>query len=64
MRRPRGSARCPAPSLPAVLLGRGAVHATEQGLQNPADEDVRRFGAEPATPGSVEHTLDRVRHRN
>ncbi|PWI09954.1 hypothetical protein DIZ27_12680 [Streptomyces sp. NWU339] len=47
-----------------LSVGRGAVHTTEQGLQSPADEDVKRFEAEPAIPGSVEHTLDRVRHRN
>lgn len=47
-----------------LSFGRGTVHATEQGLQNPVDEDVRRFEAEPAAPGSVEHTLDRVGHRN
>lgn len=47
-----------------LSFGRGAVHATEQGLQNPVDEDVRRFEAGPAAPGSVEHTLDRVGHPN
>lgn len=47
-----------------LSFGRGAVHATEQGLQNPVDEDVRRFEVEPAAPGSVEHTLDRVGHPN
>ncbi len=30
----------------AVSFGRGAVHATEEGLQNPADADVRRFEVE------------------
>ncbi|MEU5224860.1 erythromycin esterase family protein [Streptomyces toyocaensis] len=45
-----------------LSFGRGVVHATEQGLQNPVDEDVRRFEVEPAAPGSVEHTLDRVSH--
>ncbi|MGB9993868.1 erythromycin esterase family protein [Streptomyces pseudogriseolus] len=47
----------------AVAFGRGAVHATEEGLQNPADADVRRFEVEPAAPGFVEHTLDQVSHR-
>ncbi len=47
----------------AVSFGRGAVHATEEGLQNPADADVRRFEVEPAAPGFVEHTLDQVSHR-
>ncbi|GCB51561.1 erythromycin esterase family protein [Streptomyces sp. NL15-2K] len=47
-----------------LSFDRGAVHATEQGLQNPVDEDVKRFEVEPAAPGSVEHTLDRVSHRN
>ncbi|MGW4759708.1 erythromycin esterase family protein [Streptomyces chartreusis] len=47
-----------------LSFDRGAVHATEQGLQNPVDEDVRRFEVEPAAPGSVEYTLDRVSHRN
>ncbi|MFI5572486.1 erythromycin esterase family protein [Streptomyces sp. NPDC051740] len=47
-----------------LSFDRGAVHATEQGLQNPADQDVRRFDVEPAAPGSAEHVLDRVSHPN
>ncbi|MFE7814297.1 erythromycin esterase family protein [Streptomyces sp. NPDC057433] len=47
-----------------LSFDRGAVHATGQGLQNPVDEDVKRFEAEPGAAGSVEHTLDRVSHRN
>ncbi|GAA3502711.1 hypothetical protein GCM10019016_098200 [Streptomyces prasinosporus] len=47
-----------------LSFDRGAVHATGQGLQNPTDDDVRRFEVEPAAAGSVEHTLDRVSHRN
>lgn len=47
-----------------LSFDRGAVHATEQGLQNPVDADVKRFEVEPAAPGSVEHTLDRVSHRD
>ncbi|MFF5155555.1 erythromycin esterase family protein [Streptomyces sp. NPDC000348] len=47
-----------------LSFDRGAVHATAQGLQNPADDDVQRFEVEPAAPGSVEHTLDRVSHRD
>ncbi|MCT7351743.1 erythromycin esterase family protein [Streptomyces sp. 15-116A] len=47
-----------------LSFDRGAVHATEQGLQNPVDADVRRYEVAPAAPGSVEHTLDRVRHRD
>ncbi|MFE2277998.1 erythromycin esterase family protein [Streptomyces sp. NPDC059454] len=47
-----------------LSFDRGAVHATAQGLQNPADDDVRRFAVEPAAPGSAEHVLDRVSHRN
>ncbi|GAA1426783.1 hypothetical protein GCM10009601_36570 [Streptomyces thermospinosisporus] len=46
----------------ALSFDRGAVHATERNLQNPADEDVRRFEVEPAAPGTVEHMLDRVSH--
>ncbi|MFJ8545125.1 erythromycin esterase family protein [Streptomyces sp. NPDC093586] len=48
----------------ALSFGRGAVHATGQGLQNPVDEDVERFEVEPAAVGSVEHTLDRVSRRD
>ncbi|GHH95682.1 erythromycin esterase family protein [Streptomyces capillispiralis] len=48
----------------ALSFGFGAVHATEQGLQNPVDEDVRRYTVEPPAPGSVEHTLDQVSHPN
>ncbi|CAL9330040.1 hypothetical protein SUDANB145_00047 [Streptomyces sp. enrichment culture] len=47
-----------------LSFGRGAVHATEKGLQNPTDDDVRRFEVAPPPPGSVEHTLDRVSHRS
>lgn len=47
-----------------LSFDRGAVHATEQGLQNPADQDVGRFDVEPAVPGSAEHVLDRVSHRD
>ncbi|MDT0397387.1 MULTISPECIES: erythromycin esterase family protein [Streptomyces] len=47
-----------------LSFGRGAVHATEQGLQNPSDDDVRRFEVDSPAPGSVEHTLDRVSHPN
>ncbi|MGC0377075.1 erythromycin esterase family protein [Streptomyces sp. SAI-229] len=47
-----------------LSFDRGAVHATAQGLQNPADQDVGRFEVEPAAPGSAEHVLDRVSHRN
>ncbi|WP_320775847.1 erythromycin esterase family protein [Streptomyces sp. CRN 30] len=47
-----------------LSFDRGAVHATAQGLQNPVDDDVQRFEVEPAAAGSVEHTLDRVRHRD
>ncbi|KAF3469450.1 erythromycin esterase family protein [Streptomyces sp. Tu 3180] len=47
-----------------LSFGRGAVRATGRGLQNPADEDVRRFAVESAAPGSVEHVLDRVSHGN
>ncbi|MEU0440575.1 erythromycin esterase family protein [Streptomyces sp. NPDC006186] len=48
----------------ALSFDRGAVHATQADLQNPRDEDVRRFEVEPAAPGTVEHTLDRVGHTN
>ncbi|MFF6812148.1 erythromycin esterase family protein [Streptomyces sp. NPDC012403] len=47
-----------------LSFDRGAVHATAQGLQNPADQDVGRFEVEPAAPGSAEYVLDRVGHRN
>ncbi|MFD5776630.1 erythromycin esterase family protein [Streptomyces fungicidicus] len=47
-----------------LSFGRGAVRATAQGLQNPADGDVRRFEVEPPEPGSVEHLLDRVGHQS
>ncbi|MFH8974309.1 erythromycin esterase family protein [Streptomyces sp. NPDC017890] len=47
-----------------LSFDRGAVHATAQGLQNPADQDVGRVEVEPAAPGSAEHVLDRVGHRN
>ncbi|MFD7704821.1 erythromycin esterase family protein [Streptomyces caelestis] len=47
-----------------LSFDRGAVHATEQGLQNPTDQDVRRFEVEPSIPGSAEHVLDRVSHPN
>ncbi|MFI0501395.1 erythromycin esterase family protein [Streptomyces albogriseolus] len=48
----------------AASFDRGAVHATEEGLQNPVDADVRRFDVEPAAPEFVEHTLERVSHRD
>ncbi|MEW2185353.1 erythromycin esterase family protein [Streptomyces cellulosae] len=47
----------------AASFGRGAVHATVEGLQNPADADVRRVEVPPAPPEFLEHTLDRVGHR-
>ncbi len=47
-----------------LSFDRGAVHATEEGLQNPVDADVERFTVEPAAPGTLEHTLDRVGHRD
>ncbi|MGC9499987.1 erythromycin esterase family protein [Streptomyces sp. WG7] len=47
-----------------LSFDRGAVHATAQGLQNPADQDVGRVEVEPAAPGSAEYVLDRVGHRN
>src|SRR5690606_3039841 len=47
-----------------LSFDRGAVHATAQGLQNPTDDDIQRFAVAPAAAGSVEHTLDRVRHRD
>ncbi|WP_240967429.1 erythromycin esterase family protein [Streptomyces composti] len=46
----------------AASFDRGTVHATEKNLQNPTDEDIRRFEVEPAAPGTVEHMLDRVSH--
>lgn len=47
-----------------LSFGRGAAHATAQSLQNPAADDVGRFEAQPAAPGSVEHTPDRMSHRD
>ncbi|MGW4027607.1 erythromycin esterase family protein, partial [Streptomyces sp. NPDC005009] len=47
-----------------LSFDRGAVHATAQGLQNPTDQDVGRVEVEPAAPGSAEHVLGRVGHRN
>lgn len=47
-----------------LSFDRGAVHATEEGLQNPVDADVKRFAVEPAAEGTIEHTRDRVSHRD
>ncbi|MFB9347784.1 erythromycin esterase family protein [Streptomyces heliomycini] len=47
-----------------LSFDRGAVHATAQGLQNPADDDVGRVEVEPAAPGSAEHVLDRAGPRD
>ncbi|KAF3469483.1 erythromycin esterase family protein [Streptomyces sp. Tu 3180] len=47
-----------------LAFGRGSFNATDRGVAEPRDEDVRAFRSTPAAPDSVERTLDRVSHRN
>ncbi|MGW4027299.1 erythromycin esterase family protein, partial [Streptomyces sp. NPDC005009] len=47
-----------------LAFGHGSFHATDKGVANPRDEDVKVFRSGPAAAGSVEQTLDRVSHRD
>ncbi|GAA2264596.1 hypothetical protein GCM10010415_30770 [Streptomyces atrovirens] len=43
-----------------LAFGHGSFLATDRGVAEPRDEDVKTFHSGPIAAGSVEHTLDRV----
>lgn len=47
-----------------LAFGRGAFLATDKGVADSLDEDVKTLRSGPPAAGSVEQTRDRVSHRN